>query len=101
MPVTDTSKEAHSSTKDERYTQERKLYILYLEQPRGICDRDVADHMGWTPAHASARRNGLMKRLEGTDYMLSCVGKEKHSKTLKKVNLWAVKKRVHVQDSLF
>lgn len=105
MPVTDTSKQAYMETASDRLTQESALFDLYkkmFEYGGGIpeitlslSDRSAADFMGWTPAHASARRNGLIKRLHGTEYRLTCTGKRKDPLTLKKVNMWQLKRLNH------
>lgn len=90
--VQDTSREAYSKTAHERTTQERQLFRLYREHPEGLNDREVAEQMGWTPAHASARRNGMAGQLEDTEWELYKVRKDKDAETHKSVWHWGVRK---------
>lgn len=90
MPVTDTSRAAYGESKEDRLSQERRLFRLYRQHPEGLSDREVADHMRLTCALASARRNGLRKNLDGTDFGLRLVRKDKDGLTGKKVQFWTV-----------
>lgn len=101
--VRETSRNAYRSVAGERKTQERALFLLYRDHPEGLCDRETAERMGWTSAHASARRNGLASRLCGTEWELVQVRKDRDPLTCKRVWHWSVKRRApeETQGSLF
>jgi hypothetical protein len=75
-----------------RLTQERRLFALYRAHPDGLSDRQVSDYLGLTCALASARRNGLAEKLQGTGWRLWKVGTAKDERTRKTVQIWTVRR---------
>jgi len=94
MGIQATSADAYREEKTTRMTQEKELMKLLDEHHGGMSDRQIADAMGITCALASARRNGVTKKLaeSNSSSRVSVVCRGKDSITGKTVNFWAIRK---------
>jgi len=93
MSIAETSRASFQETREDRISQERKLFLLYKSHPEGLSDRDVSRLIGLDCSQASARRNGLEKKLEDTKWKLVKTHKAKDPKTYKTVQHWTVEER--------
>lgn len=103
MPVTDTSRSAYRQERVKLSGQELELFKLYRKNHSVLLsDRQVAELMGWEPAHASARRNGLISILRRmrSEYRLVSA-KLKCATTGKVVKHWRLIQEADEQGMLF
>jgi hypothetical protein len=100
MPVSDTSRDAYRTQTEVNTSQERELFV-WMRRNGPVTDRQIAAHFGWSPAHASARRNGVAKKLMGSKSRVYKAGKTKDAKTGKRVILWGIMTQENKQGALF
>jgi len=100
MGIAETSRESYGRESANRLTRERELFRLLQDHRDGLSDRQIGEMMGITNALASARRNGLKYHLKGTVWQIYAKCKEVDEKTLKRVNIWILRRgTLEKQDS--
>lgn len=92
MRIDPQSTEAFEETREQRASQEEELKRLLRHYPGGLTDRQIGEKMKLPRALASARRNGLTKKLqkEAGQWVISKVGTVKDDVSKKTVSLWAM-----------
>lgn len=98
-----TSTDSFNESKAHRDSQEDRLLAILKDTPGGMTDAQVADVMHMAKSQASARRNGLMKRLARGQgrVIVKKVGTTMDEDTRRTCNLWGVRERLGIQGQLF
>ena len=55
----DSSLDAYEAIKDVKAQSQRKVYQTIFNANKPLCDRDIADMLGWTINRVTPRRNEL------------------------------------------